>query len=417
MRAVIMGAGIAGVTNAYYLAKAGWQVTVIDRQPEAARETSFANAGMIAPGHSFTWNSPSAPMKLLRSIFGAKTSLRLKFSTDPKFYVWSAQFLRYCTAAQAREKTLVKLGLCLYSQRLTKEVAAETGVQYDHLANGILYLYRKQENLDAGVEHMQMMRDQGLRIDVLDRDGCARVEPTLAQVRQNIAGAIHCPNDESGDACKFAQGLSKACERMGVDFRWNTTVEGIAVEGDRVSGVATDKGMVTGDAYVLSLGSFSELVTRNLDVRLPVYPVKGYSLTLPINGHNGAPNVPTVDEENLVAIARLGERMRMTATAEFSGYDNSRRPRDFDHMIGAVRDLYPDSCDFDQPQYWSCLRPMTPDGPPIVGRGKQKNMYYNTGHGHMGWTMACGTARITADIMGGKKPEIDVKGMLVDRFQ
>ncbi|MCC6470830.1 MAG: D-amino acid dehydrogenase [Alphaproteobacteria bacterium] len=416
MKAVIMGAGVAGVANAYYLAKEGFQVTVIDRQDAPAQETSFANAGMIAPGHSFTWNSPSAPMKLLRSLFGAKTSLRLKLSGDPRFYAWGLQFLRNCTPARAREKTLVKLSLCQYSQQATKAVAAEAGIDYDHLGNGILYLYRDQANLETGVEHMRMMREQGLRIDVLDAEGCARVEPTLGRVKHRIAGAIHCPDDESGDCEKFTVGLAETCRRMGVEFRYGTTVQGIDVSGGAVGGVVTDKGRVEGDIYVLSLGSYSPLVARNLDVSLPVYPVKGYSLTLPIEGRNAAPSVPTVDEENLVAVTRMGDRMRMTATAEFSGYDNSNRPSDFDHMIAAARDLYPDSCNFAKPQYWSCLRPMTPDGPPVLGRGKQKNMYFNTGHGHMGWTMACGTGRITTDIIMGRKPEIDATGMLVDRF-
>jgi D-amino-acid dehydrogenase len=416
MKAVIMGAGVAGIANAYYLAKEGFQVTVIDRQAAPAMETSFANAGMIAPGHSFTWNSPSAPMKLLRSLFGAKTSLRLKLSTDPRFYAWGLQFLRNCTAERAREKTLVKLSLCRYSQKATKAVAAEAGVDYNHLGNGILYLYRDRANLERGVEHMRMMREQGLRIDVLDAQGCARVEPTLGRVKDRIAGAIHCPDDESGDCAKFTVGLADACGRMGVEFKYGVTVQGIDVAGDAVSGVVTDKGRVTGDLYVLSLGSYSPLVARNLDINLPVYPVKGYSLTLPIGARDGAPSVPTVDEENLVAVTRLGDCMRMTATAEFSGYDNSNRPENFDHMIAAARDLYPDSCDFSKPRYWSCLRPMTPDGPPVLGRGKQKNMYLNTGHGHMGWTMACGTGRITTDIIMGRKPEIDATGMLVDRF-
>lgn len=416
MKAIVLGAGIAGVTNAYYLAKEGWSVTVIDRQGAPARETSFANAGMIAPGHSFTWNSPTAPMKLLRSLFGGKTSLRLKLSTDPRFYAWGLMFLRNCTAARAREKTLVKLRLCLYSQQATKQVAADAGIEYDHLGNGILYLYRDPANLALGVEHMRMMREQGLKIDVLDAAGCARVEPALAQVKHRIAGAIHCPDDESGDCARFAEGLARACEAMGVEFRYGTTVEGFELAGDRVAAVATDKGRVQGDVYVLSLGSYSPLVAKNLGVNLPVYPVKGYSLTLPVDGRNGAPNVPTVDEENLVAVTRMGDRMRMTAIAEFSGYDNSNRPEDFQGMIAAARDLYPDSCDFAKPAYWSCLRPMTPDGPPIVGKARQKNLWLNTGHGHMGWTMACGTARIATDLIQGRKPEIDIAGMSPERF-
>jgi D-amino-acid dehydrogenase len=371
---------------------------------------------MIAPGHSFTWNSPGAPMTLLKSLFGAKTALRLKLSADPRFYSWGLKFLSNCTAARAREKTLVKLSLNLYSQKLTKQAAEDTGVAYDSLTNGILYLYRSADKLAAGVAHMQMMREQGLRIDVLDAEGAARVEPALAPVKHRIAGAIHCPDDESGDACKFTQGLAAHSRKLGAEFRFDTAVREIVVDGDRIGGVVTDKGMIKGDVYVLSLGSYSPLLAGKLGVKLPVYPVKGYSLTLPVDGRNGAPVVPTIDEENLVAITRMGDRMRLTAIAEFSGYANEHKPSDFDGMIAAVKDLYPDACEFGKPQYWSCLRPMTPDGPPVLGRGRQKNMFFNTGHGHMGWTMACGTGRISADLIQGKKPAIDVTGMLVDRF-
>lgn len=409
-----MGAGVIGVTAAYQLVGDGHQVVVLDRLEAAAGETSYANAGLIAPGHSFAWASPKVPKMLVKSLFQEGQAFRFRFSLDPWFWRWSLLFLAQCTDRRARINTLRKHRLCLYSQKMLEQVIAETGIAYDAILGGLLYLYRTQQTLDLGVDHMRILVDDGQPLEILDRDGVARVDPALAPVKDKIAGAVFCPTDSSGDACMFSRNLARACEEKGAVFHYRTTVLGIAAEGDRVEKIVTDKGDFTADLYVLSLGCQSPIAVRPLGVYLPIYPVKGYSVTLPVEEANNPPTVGGVDEDNLVAYARMGDRLRITSTAEFAGYDTSHRPKDFAAMLKAAKDLLPDAGDYSRPlHYWAGLRPMTPEGTPIFGLGRHRNLYYNTGHGHMGWTMACGAARINADLIAGRRPGIDLEGMTI----
>ncbi|HET6519611.1 MAG TPA: D-amino acid dehydrogenase [Geminicoccaceae bacterium] len=411
MRVVVLGAGIVGVTAAYQLAKDGHEVVVIDRQPLAANETSWGNAGMIAPGHAYSWASPKAPMMLLRSLARNDTALRLRPRADPRMWAWCLRFLRECTTARGRANTERKVRLCLYSQRLLDQTVAETGVEYDRNQQGALYLYRDREALQGGVAKMRVLQDNGLTLEPAETERCIELEPALEPARDRLAGGIFCPSDESGDCPKFANGLVEVCRSMGVDFRFETTIRRLVASGDRVERVATDRGDVTGDCYVMSLGSYSPIVARQVGVGLPIYPVKGYSVTIPIDGRNGPPRMSGVDEHNLVAWTRMGDRLRLTATAEISGYDTGHRPEDFHHMLATARDLFPDGGDYGRPHYWAGLRPMTPGGTPILGRGPHRHLIYNTGQGHMGWTMAHGSARITADLVAGRTPEIGLDGM------
>ncbi|HWK43778.1 MAG TPA: D-amino acid dehydrogenase [Stellaceae bacterium] len=412
MRAVVLGSGVIGVTTAYALAKDGHQVTVIDRQPVPANETSFANAGLVAPGHAYTWASPRAPGILWRSLFRDDQALRLKLSADPRMWSWCLKFLRNCTAEKSRRNTTRKLGLCVYSQHALRELVAETGIAYDGRAGGLLYLYRDAAAFARGQTNMAVLRDNGQRMEILDTDGVVRVEPALADARDTIAGAIFCPDDESGDANMFTLGLAEKCRALGVEFRLDTRITGFDTEGDTLQRVLTDKGPVEGDVFVLALGVQSAIIGRKLGLTLPIYPVKGYSATVPIGGRNGAPSIGGVDENNLVAFARMGDRLRLTAVAEFAGYDTSHRPENFKTMLDAAKALFPNGGDYDKATYWAGLRPMTPEGTPIFGRGRQRNLYLNTGHGHMGWTMSCGSARVTADLIAGRKPAIDLAGMV-----
>jgi D-amino-acid dehydrogenase len=411
MRVLILGAGVAGVTAAWRLLEDGHEVTVVDRQQEAASETSFANAGLIAPGHAFAWASPRAPGILLRSLFREGQPLRFRLSADPALWRWSLRFLRECTAERARTNTLRKHRLCLYAQAALQQVAADTGIAYDAESGGLLYLYRSQESLDRGVANMQLLAEDGQQLEVIDRDRAAELDPALEPTKDKVAGAVFCPTDESGDACTFTRELARLCAGRGARFLYATTIDGIVTNGDRIEKVATDKGDLSADLYVLSLGSYSSKFEKQLGERVPVYPVKGYSVTIPVDGANNPPTRGGVDEDNLFAYVRLGDRVRLTAIAEFSGYDTSHRPSDFTSMLSAARDLFPSAGDYSRPQYWACLRPMTPKGAPILGRGRHRNLYYNTGHGHMGWTMACGTARITADLIAGREPELPLDGM------
>ena len=415
MRVVVLGAGVVGVTAAYQLAKDGHEVVVVDRQPLAANETSWGNAGMIAPGHAYSWASPRAPMILLKSLWRGDTALRLRPRVDPRMWAWCLRFLRECTTARGRANTERKVKLCLYSQQALDAIVAETGIEYDRNRQGALYLYRDRESFQGGVAKMKVLQDQGLRLEPVEPERCVELEPPLEASRAKIAGGIFCPSDESGDCPKFANGLVEVCRGMGVEFRFNTTIERLVAAGDGIERVVTDRGDVTGERYVLSLGSHSPIVARGIGLNLPIYPVKGYSVTIPVEGRNGPPRLSGVDENQLVAWSRMGDRVRLTATAEISGYDTGHRPEDFRHMLATARDLFPDGGDYDRPRYWAGLRPMTPGGTPIFGRSRRHaNLFCNTGQGHMGWTMACGSARITADLIAGRKPEISLEGMTLN---
>ena len=411
MHVLILGAGVAGVTAAWQLLEDGHEVTVIERRAEAASETSFANAGLVAPGHAFAWASPKAAKILLKSLFQKDQPLRFRFRAEPALWRWSLQFLAQCTSARARRNTRIKHRLCRYAQAALQDVVARTGIAYDGERRGVLYLHRSQASLDRGAANMQILREAGQELQVIDRDRAAEIDPALAPSRDKIAGAIYSPSDESGDACKFTRALAALCTGRGATFRYGTTILGIEAGGERIERVLTDQGELRADLYMLACGSYSPLLTRGLGERLSVYPIKGYSLTLPIDGANNPPTVGGVDEDNLCAYVRLGDRVRSTAIAEFAGYDTSHTPADFRSMLTALRDLFPGGADYARPQYWACLRPMTPEGTPVLGRGKFENLHYNTGHGHMGWTMACGTARITADLIAGRTPDLPLEGL------
>ena len=413
MRAVVLGGGLMGVTTAWYLAKSGHEVTVVERHPVAASGTSFANAGLVAPGHALTWASPRAPMILLKSLFRDDQALQLKLTADPRMWAWCLRFLRNCRAETARINTVRKLKLCVYSRQALRVLVDETGIEYDGIRKGLLYVYRDGPAFERGIANMQVLRDNGQRMEILDAAGVARVEPAFAASQSKIAGGLYCPDDESGDANKFTLALVEKCKaRFGVAFRFGTTVTGFDASADRVDSVITDRGSIPAENIVLALGSHSPIVGRQLGLKLPVYPVKGYSATIPIDGCNGAPTIGGVDENNLVAWCRMGDRFRLTGTAEFSGYETSHQPANFTAMLRAARDLFPQAGDYGRPSYWAGLRPMTPEGTPIFGRGRHRNLWINTGQGHMGWTMACGSARVTADLMAGRSPEVDTAGMI-----
>ncbi|HEX5079642.1 MAG TPA: D-amino acid dehydrogenase [Geminicoccaceae bacterium] len=413
MRVLVMGGGIVGVTTAYQLLQDGHEVVLVERREGAALETSWGNAGMIAPGHAFVWSSPQAPMILLKSLFAKDQALRFRPSADPRLWAWSFLFLRQCTEQRARINTLRKHRLCMYSQKMLHETLASEAVQFDRISRGILYFHRTQEALARAVQHMQILVDDGQDMRVLDRAQVVELEPSLASAGDKIAGGIFCPTDETGDCHKFTSAIAAACERGGAEFRYDTAVVGFDLEGDRLARVRTSRGDLKADVYVMCLGNESPILARQLGVKLPIYPIKGYSLTIPVGNHRQPPTIGSVDEASLVAISRFGDRMRVTATAEFAGYDTRHTARDFDFMLGVARDLYPDGADYDRAQHWAGLRPMTPEGTPIIGRGRYRNLYFNTGQGHMGWTMSHGAARITADLIAGKTPAIPLDGMAV----
>jgi D-amino-acid dehydrogenase len=412
MRIVVLGGGVVGVTTAYQLQKDGHDVVVLERNSEVAAEASWGNAGMIAPGHSFVWSSPKAPMILLKSLFLEHQALRFKFSADPRLYSWSWLFLMECTQEKARRNTLLKHRLAAYSQTVLKEVVADETIDYNRSERGILYFHRDQQALDRGVEHMKLLESDGQVIKVLDRDAVVALEPSLASAKSKIAGGIYCPTDETGESAKFARALASKIVVRGGEVHTGTAVIGLETDGDSIAQALSHRGAFKADAFVLALGAESPILVRKLGIQLPIYPIKGYSLTIPIGNRLSPPTIASVDEHNLVAVSRFGDRIRVTATAEFAGYDTSHKPSDFAFMKAVTQDLYPDGADYDRAEMWAGLRPMTPNNLPFFGRRRFRNLFLNTGHGHIGWTMSHGSARITADLIAGRNPAISMDGLL-----
>jgi len=416
MKTLVLGGGVVGVTTAYFLAKAGHEVTILEEKDGVGLEASAGNAGIIAPGHSFAWASPRAPRMLWQSLRGAETAIRLKLGSDPHLYAWGLRFLRECTPERARRNTLIKLRLCQYSQRVMTELVRAEGIEHHAVTKGALYLHRDPAELDAGIKKMALLAQHGQKQEILAPSDVARLDPVFEPVQDKIAGAIRDLGDSSGDSRLFVEQLARRCQdALGVTVRLGTRVTALRAEGDWIDGAATNQGVLRADHYVLALGVGSAAVARTVGVSLPIYPAKGYSSTFPLRADGLAPTLPGVDEQWLVGWSRLGDRLRLTSTAEFAGYDWGWTPRDFNNILRFARDLFPDAADYAQGQYRACLRPLTPDGPPILGLARHRNLFLNAGHGHMGWTMACGTARIVADLMTSRMPELDLDGLTLRR--
>jgi D-amino-acid dehydrogenase len=416
VKTLVLGGGVVGVTTAYFLARAGHDVTIVEEKDALGLEATAGNAGIIAPGHSFAWASPRAPRMLWESLRGGETAIRVRLTPDPRLYTWGLRFLRECTTDRAKRNTLIKLRLCQYSQAIMNDLVRDEAIEYQAIARGALYLYRDAAELEAGVKKMALLAERGQKQETLDAAAVAKLDPVFEPVRHKIAGAIRDVGDSSGDSRLFVENLAQVCRaKHGVTVRLGVRVSALSADGDRIDSVLTSDGALRADNYVLALGVGAPAVARTAGIGLPIYPAKGYSSTFPLKPGGLAPTVPGVDEKWLVGWSRLGDRLRLTSTAEFAGYDWGWTPRDFNNILRLARDLFPDAADYDRGQYRACLRPMTPDGPPILGLGRHRNLFLNSGHGHMGWTMACGTARIVADLMTGRMPDLDLEGLTLRR--
>ncbi|WP_339028353.1 D-amino acid dehydrogenase [Bradyrhizobium symbiodeficiens] len=416
MKVLILGSGVIGVTSAYYLARAGHEVTVVDRQPEPALETSFANAGEVSPGYSSPWAGPGVPVKAVKWLLMKHGPLVIRPKLDPVMWVWLLKMLRNCTSARYAVNKSRMIPIAEYSRDSLRDLRRDIGIQYDERSQGTLQLFRYQAQLDGTAEDIAVLKQYGVPYETLSREGCIAVEPALAGVKEKFVGGLRLPQDETGDCHMFTQALARHAEALGVRFMFNTGIDRIVTEGARVSGVATSAGMLQADAYVLALGSYSSRLAAPLGISLPVYPVKGYSITVPIKDASGAPESTVMDESYKVAITRLGDRIRVGGTAEISGFSTKlydARRATLDHSL---TDLFPRGGDLSKATFWSGLRPMTPDGPPVIGPTPYANLHLNTGHGTLGWTMSCGSARVLADMLSGKKPDIDVSALTVDRY-
>jgi D-amino-acid dehydrogenase len=413
---MVLGGGVIGVTTAYYLASAGHEVTVVDRQAEPGLETSFANAGEVSPGYASPWAGPGVPIKAIKWLLMKHGPLVLRPKLDPAMWAWLIKMLRNCTSVRYAVNKSRMIPLAEYSRDCLRALRVEEAIHYDERSRGTLQLFRAQAQVDGTGRDIAVLKQYGVPYEVLDRDGCICAEPALAAVRDKIAGGLRLPQDETGDCHMFTLALAARAARLGVQFRLGTTIERLMADASGITGVATSAGVLRADAYVVALGSWSPRLLGPIGISIPVYPVKGYSITVPIADPDAAPVSTVMDESYKVAITRLGDRIRVGGTAEVSGYSDtlsSARRATLDHSL---TDLFPRGGRLAEASFWSGLRPMTPDGPPVIGATRVANLHLNTGHGTLGWTMACGSARVLSDLLSGRKPEVDTAELALTRY-
>ncbi len=417
MNIIVLGSGVIGTTSAYYLAQAGHQVTVLERQPGPALETSFANAGEISPGHAAPWAGPGFWSQAAKWLLMRHSPMVLRPSLDPAMWRWLLQMLGNCNARSYAENKGRMLRLAEYSRDSLRELRGATGIAYDERTGGTLQLFRSARQLDAAARDVQVLSQFGVPHQLLDVAGCELAEPALRHVRGGVVGGLRLPGDETGDCRQFTEQLALLAGQLGVRFRYGVTVQRLLAEGDAIAGVQTSQGVLRADGYVLAMGSYSPLLLRPLGLRIPVYPVKGYSITLPVIDADGAPESTVVDETYKVCITRLGQRIRVGGTGEIAGYNLSLRAGRRATLEHSVSSLFPRGGARADASFWCGLRPMTPDGTPLIGPTPYRKLFLNTGHGTLGWTMSCGSARVLADLMSGRSAQICTEGLMMDRYR
>ena len=417
MKVLILGSGVIGTSCAYYMAKAGHEVTVVDRQSAPGLETSFANAGEVSPGYSAPWAGPGVPIKAIKWMLMHHSPLVIWPMLDPAMWRWGALMLRNCTAVRYAVNKGRMVRLAEYSRDCLRALRADTAIQYDERSQGTLQLFRTQQQLDSTGKDIEILQQYGVAYEVLDRAGYIGVEPALAHVQEKFVGALRLPGDETGDCFLFTQRLAELAQRLGAKFRFGVNIQGIVSDGSRITGIKTERKNLQADCYLVALGSYSPLLLKPLGIDIPVYPVKGYSITVPILDASRAPESTIMDETHKVAVTRLGDRIRVGGTAELAGYSNSLREARRGTLNHVLTDMFPGASDVGKAEFWSGLRPMTPDGTPVLGGSVYPNLYLATGHGTLGWTMAAGTGRVMADLVSVREPEISMEGLTAERFR
>ena len=411
MHILVMGAGVVGTTTAWYLQKQGHQVTVVDRQNQAGLETSYANGGQISVSHAEPWANPSAPLKVMKWLFQPDAPLLFRPRLDPAQWRWALSFLGQCTSARAAHNIRQMVNLGTYSRSQLQALRKEAGIEYNHLEKGILHFYTNPAEFDGAMEPTRIMQDLGCDRQIIDADRAVELEPALKPIRNRIAGATYTSEDESGDARMFTQNLAKRCAEAGVEFRYGTEILGFERAGERVLGIQTLRDghheTLRADAYVLSMGSFSAALASQLGIFLNIYPAKGYSITVPVKNEEAAFNVSLTDDEYKLVYSRLGDRMRVAGTAELNGYSRKLNYTRCRAIVRRTAEVMPEAGYWDQAEFWTGLRPATPSNVPYIGKSHFANLYLNTGHGTLGWTHSCGSAAALADIIDGRKPEVD----------
>ncbi len=415
MRVVVLGSGVIGVTSAYYLARAGHEVTVIDRESGPALETSLANAGQISPGYAAPWAAPGVPVKAIKWIFQQHAPLAVHLDGSRFQLQWMWQMLRNCTAERYALNKSRMVRLAEYSRNCLQALRAETQIQYEGRTGGTLQVFRTQQQLEGAAKDIAVLREAGVPFQLLSSQQLASVEPALAAVAHKLTGGLQLPGDETGDCHLFTTRLAALAENLGVRFRYNVPVDELATVGGKIAGVRCAGELVQADAYVIALGAYSTPLLASL-VKIPVYPLKGYSITAPISNEAAAPISTVLDETYKIAITRFDQRIRVGGMAEIVGFDKRLRAARRATLEMCVNDLFPNGGDTTKASFWMGLRPMTPDGTPIVGRTSVPNLFLNTGHGTLGWTMSCGSGQLIADLMSGKKPAIRADDLSVYRY-
>ncbi|MGB8810982.1 D-amino acid dehydrogenase [Acinetobacter calcoaceticus] len=415
MRVIVLGSGVIGVASAYYLAQQGAEVTVLDRQAGPAEETSFGNAGQISPGYSTPWAAPGIPFKAVKWMFQHHAPLAINLDGSMWQLQWMAQMLKNCNPQSYAVNKERMMRVAEYSRDCLRELRKDTGINYENRAKGTLQLFRKEAQMEAVQRDISVLQECGVSYELLNGNELGRVEPALANTQDKLVGGLHLPNDETGDCYLFTNALAQIAKELGVNFQFNQNVEKLIVEGDEIKGVQVNGKVLTADRYVLAFGSYSRDFLKPLDLQLPVYPVKGYSLTIPIIDPAFAPQSTVLDETYKIAITRFDQRIRVGGMAELSGFNLGLNEDRRATLQMVTQDLFPGG-DMAQASFWTGLRPMTPDSTPIIGATRFKNLFLNTGHGTLGWTMACGSGKLISDIVLNHKTEISTDGLSIQRY-
>ncbi|EJE8692647.1 D-amino acid dehydrogenase [Vibrio vulnificus] len=405
MKAVVLGSGVVGLMSAWYLQKAGYQVTVVDRQARSAEETSFANAGQISYGYSSPWAAPGIPQKALRWLMEEHAPLKIKPSLDPQLLKWATQMLANCQLSRYQVNKARMLAIANHSRECLSQLRQEHDIEYQGRQQGTLQVFRTQKQLIAIEKDIALLEQSGTRYQRMSVDECIKQEPGLAAVSHKLTGGLYLPDDETGDCYLFCQQMTELAQQQGVTFLFNTNVKKVNTQGNQVVSVSTDAGELQADVYVVAMGSYSTALLAQLGITIPVYPVKGYSLTVPITDESQAPVSTVMDETYKVALTRFDDRIRVAGTAELAGFDPAIPEKRKATISMVVNDLFPHSGDFAKAEFWTGFRPMTPDGTPLIGKTPLKNLYTNTGHGTLGWTMACGSGHLLSQIITGEQSE------------
>lgn len=417
MQVLVLGAGVVGVTSAWYLAKAGHQVTIIDRQVDVALETSYANAGQISPGYSAPWAAPGIPLKAIKWLMQDLAPFMISGrEVDTQTLAWMTKMLSNCTESAYHTNKARMVRLAEYSRDCFIDLRNELNIDYDQRTKGLLQLFRTDKQLQDSHKDISVLEESGVAFQSLDRDGCIEYEPALANVKDKIVGGLRLPGDETGDCYKFTNALANECKKMGVEFIMKTEILNINTQGDQVVSVSTSRGTMTADSYLVALGSYSTPVLSKIGLKVPVYPIKGYSLTVPIIDESKAPTSTVMDETYKVAVTRLNDRIRVGGTAEIASYNKELEEKRKANVEFVVNDLFPGAGSTDNAEFWTGLRPMTPDGTPILGETQFENLFLNTGHGTLGWTMSLGSGKYISDIISNTAPDIDKEGLSLARY-